>query len=142
VGITVVESPRNINIYFSNIAQKIEKQIMARAAEAMHVVIQAAVLNAKEFTATRGTAKSGKAGRVDTNAMLDAFKGEVTKGANEVAGRFGFLDAKELYFKLQTSSGFMHGDFIEPTFALRDAADIADDDLRKAVREAIKEALR
>lgn len=141
MGIEVIYHTGGAHAYFDRIAKKATDQLMARAVEAMEVVIQAAVLNAKEFTASRPSAKSGKAGRVDTNDMIDAIKGDIKAGADEVLGRFGFIEAQELYFKLQTVTGFMHGDFIEPTNALRDAKDIAISDLHAAIRAAVKDAL-
>lgn len=96
----------------------------------MKEVIVQAVKDAQEFTETRGTEKSGKAGRVETHKMVESIAGRsYREGVTRIVGEFGFLNGPaELYMALQTSTGFQHwlsGDFIEPTFALRDAARIA-----------------
>ena len=119
---------------FKNIGDRLKLKVYKAAAEAMEVTIQAAVLNAKEMTATRPSAKSGRSGRVDTAAMLEAIMGDVRAGADEIVGRFGFINKQELYFKLQTVTGFMNGDFIEPTFALFDSKVIAEQDLLAALK--------
>lgn len=99
----------------------------------MEKIIDEAVEDAKTFTATRPSAKSGKAGRIDTGAMFDDIVGRVWQDEKEnIIGDFGFLDHQEFYYFLQTDEGFKNwrsGEFIEPTFALRDAAVIAFDKL-------------
>lgn len=93
---------------------------------AMDEVIAQAIYDMRRFTETRPSAKSGKQGRVDTSAMLESIGGEVFwEGVDRLVGRFGFTDRQELYFMWQTTTGFHHylsGEFIAPTFALRDAA--------------------
>lgn len=95
----------------------------------MTTVIAEAVNNAKQFTNERGTGYNGHAGRVDTGAMIDAIGGQVFQdGVNLIVGRFGFTTQRELYFALQTVTGFKHylsGEFIEPTYAFRDALVLA-----------------
>lgn len=95
----------------------------------MSAVIAEAVNNAKQFTNERGTGYNGHAGRVDTGAMIDAIVGDVfQEGVSRIMGEFGFITQQELYFSLQTVTGFKHylsGEFIEPTYALRDALVIA-----------------
>lgn len=100
-----------------------------RLENAMKKVIEQAVRDAQLFTATRPSKKSGKAGRVETAAMMAAIMGKTYReGVGNIVGEFGFLNTAELYMKLQTSTGFVHwrsGEFIEPTFAFRDAARLA-----------------
>lgn len=93
--------------------------------QAMGEVIAQAVYDMRRFTETRPSAKSGKQGRVDTAEMLASIAGETFwDGVDRIVGRFGFLDRQELYFSLQTNTGFTHylsGEFIAPTLAMRDA---------------------
>lgn len=102
----------------------------------MERVIEEAVADAKRFTASRPSRKSGKAGRVDTGNMMDDIVGKVWQTSEEeIIGDFGFLDNQEFYYFLQTDEGFKHwisGEFIEPTNALRDAARIAFDKLLRS----------
>lgn len=102
----------------------------ARLENAMKKVIVQAVEDAKRFTETRPSAKSGKSGRVESGKMVEQIIGRsYREGTRRVIGEFGFLNGPaELYMALQTVTGFKHwlsGDFIEPTFAFRDAARIA-----------------
>ena len=96
---------------------------------AFGVIIAEAVDNMKHFIETRPSLKSGKPGRVESGDMLKDVAGEVFyDGVGGMVGKFGFLNVQELYYALQTSTGFTHyksGEFIEPTFAMRDAQVIA-----------------
>lgn len=88
-------------------------------------VMQEAVEEARRITETSGTAKSGKAGRVDSRDMLDALGYKIFQTASEsIEAEFGFPGKKAFYFYLQTQTGFNHigGDFIEPTLAIEKAA--------------------
>lgn len=116
-------------------------QLYEELAHSMEVIIQAAVLNAKEFTASRGRPTSSGGGRVDTAKMIEAIKGDVDLSTRQIMGKFGFIDEQIDYFLYQTSTGFTHwlsGQFIEPTFALRDAELIAVQDLGAAIRAAMR----
>jgi hypothetical protein len=112
---------------------KILAKFEAECYAAMGEVIAQAVYDMRRFTETRPSANSGKQGRVDTGAMLESIAGETFwSGVDNIVGRFGFLNREELYFWLQTTSGFRHGaSFIEPTLAGRDAFVIAIDNLLK-----------
>jgi len=97
-------------------------------------VLSEAVEDYQTFTAQRGTAKSGKAGRVASGDMYDAVSYRVWQEDGSVRGEIGFLEEKRFYYFPQTSEGFTHvasGEFIEPTFALRDAVIIASDKLKE-----------
>jgi len=111
-------------------------KLRVRLFRRMENVIDQAVQDARNFTATRPSAKSGKRGRVDTGLMMDSIVGKVWQDNEEnIIGELGFLDVQEFYFFLQTDEGFQHwrsGEFIEPTFALRDAAVIAFDKLLRS----------
>jgi len=122
---TVTGSAGDLN----GLGERLKRRYHEKGVEAMAYVMTKAVEDMKRFTASRPSAKSGKAGRVDTAAMLEAIASKsFLEGADQIIGEFGFVDRQELYFKLQTSTGFQHyrsGDFIEPTFAMRDAAALA-----------------
>lgn len=115
---------------FDNVWKLIRDTYQARLENAMRKVIEQAVQDAKDFTASRPGAKTGKAGRIETSKMMEEIMGRsYREGVANVVGEFGFLNGPtELYMALQTNTGFKHwlsGDFIEPTFALRDAARVA-----------------
>ena len=78
----------------------------------------------REFTNTRGTRTSKGPGRVDTGEMVNAITSGVdSEGPDHIRTYFGWNDAQD-YFAYQTSTGFVHwmtGEYIEPTYALRDA---------------------
>lgn len=102
-------------------------------------VLEEAVENAKRFTAQRPSAKSGKAGRVDTEAMINAITSVYRFEVDKIVGEFGFMNQAQLYYVLQTQTGFTHwlsGEFIEPTFAIRDATIIAENRLRDELKKA------
>lgn len=94
------------------------------------------VRQARAYTESRPSPKSGRTGRVDSGKMRDSIVGEtkLTK-SGLVTNRVGFLAGREAYFKYQTSTGFVNnrsGDFIEPTLALKDAHEDAKPNLRQA----------
>jgi len=100
-------------------------QFRPRLYRRMEQVMREAVEDYRKFTSSRPSAKSGKEGRIDTGAMLDAVTYRVEQVENEIVGEFGFLNAPEFYMFLQTDTGFVHhlsGEFIEPTYAMRDSA--------------------
>jgi hypothetical protein len=115
---------------FIGLGDKIVDQLIDALADAMADVIQNAVANAKSLSADR----------VLTGAMISAIEGEVAAAGRDIAGKFGFLGDQQDYYVYQTVSGFHHwlgGQFIEPTFALRDAGEKAKGELVAAVRAAI-----
>lgn len=95
-----------------------------------------------QMTASRPSAKSGKAGRIETGAMIGAIDHRIIEAtADKVVGEFGFLDEQQLYYALQTTLGFTHnrsGAFIEPTNALRDAFLIAEAYIVHQVQQGMK----
>lgn len=87
---------------------------------------------------TRGTAKSGKRGRVETGNMRDKVQSRMEKVTpREVSGRFGWLDP-ELYFQLQ-ERGFNHvgGGQVEGMYALTDAFEETTADLLPELRRIV-----
>lgn len=72
----------------------------------------------KEFIETRGTAKSGKRGRIETGEMRDAVANRVLEDTDQATrAEYGWIDdspGHRTYQELGTK-------FIEPMFALRDS---------------------
>lgn len=89
------------------------------------------------FIATRGTEKSGKQGRVDTGAMLDAVDSDAKLvGKDEAIGRFGWLKKTPSYTKYQEAGT----QYIAPMYALSDAAEIVRMQLIKDINDSVKGA--
>lgn len=94
------------------------------------------------FVATRGTEKSGKQGRVETGAMIGSVDSEITEdSADEIEGRFGFIDNPPDWVKFQ-EEGFNHvgGVSVEGMNTLVDAGEIIIaqvlEDIEKGLRNA------
>lgn len=89
------------------------------------------------FIATRGTEKSGKQGRVDTGAMLDAVDSDTRlKSQDEAIGRFGWLKKRPFYAEFQEDGT----QYIAPMNALSDAAEIVKIQLVKDISSNVKDA--
>ncbi|HET7741057.1 MAG TPA: hypothetical protein VFL67_10450 [Mycobacterium sp.] len=106
----------------------VRKQVEAVWARQKNAAIESAEFGAKSaqsYTASRPGAKTGKAGRIDSGAMVGAIRSRLlTFGPGLIQSQYGFIDEFEDYFKMQTVTGFLNirsGDKIEPTFALRDS---------------------
>lgn len=121
---------RGSDVEFINVGKRLEDQVIKVMTAVMPEIIANAVQDAKERSADR----------VLTGAMISAIEGKVEASARSVAGKFGFLGEQQDYFIFQTVSGFHHwlsGEMIEPTFALRDAGEVAKNDLVESVAAAI-----
>lgn len=89
----------------------------------------------KTFVENRGTAKSGKKGRIETGAMRDAVSGEVIeKKIASATAEFGWLDGLPPYAKFQEQGTAT----IEGMYTLADAKDI----VTASVEEQLKRKLR
>jgi hypothetical protein len=89
------------------------------------------------FIATRGTAGTGKQGRVDTGKMLDSVGSEAKLlNSDEAEGRFGWLNEQPFYAEFQEAGT----QYIEPMYALSDAAEITIQELERKLGDAIKGA--
>lgn len=94
----------------------------------------------KHYISTRGTAKSGKAGRIETRDMLNAVTSEViSRGPGKNQANFGWLKTREDYFALQ-EGGFEHspGVTVEGMYALTDAAEETFRELRERIERNLK----
>lgn len=104
--------------------------------EAGEVIVQAGddvARITRRHIETRGTAKSGKQGRIETGAMLNAVDNEVVKRTqDEVEVRAGYHDAP--YYTVFQELGTSR---IEAMYALTDAAEEVLADLPSQIRKAI-----
>lgn len=94
----------------------------------------------KENISTRGTLKSGKAGRIDKGYMLRAVTSDVTEATDEkITVEFGWLDQQEFYYWLQ-EVGFTHrsGAQVEGMNALGDAYQETTVHLTRAINNVIR----
>lgn len=115
---------------FISMGERIENQLYRSLAGAMAQIASQAAMVARQRT-----------DRVDTGAMINAITSDVRTEAKTIIGRFGFLDQQAEYFLYQTVTGFTHwlsGEFIEPTFALRDAKILAEGEVVEAIERAIR----
>ena len=143
-------TPSMLGVKFQNLDRALKpaeyEDVMLNA---MREVQVAEVAQAKQYTNTRGTEKSGKAGRVETGRMVDAIAGETFKSGrrgNEAAvtNRVGFIHEDLPYFDLQTVTGFSAGGFrpasyVAPTLALKDARQDSIDNLHNLSRVVLDE---
>lgn len=92
----------------------------------------------KQYIETRGTAKSGKQGRIETSAMLNSVSsGVVRETKEEIQTRFGYKNAP--YWTAYQDPGFEHvnGVTVEGTYALTDASEEVFEDLRKDIERLV-----
>lgn len=96
---------------------------------------------ARSYTRSRPGATTGKAGRVDSGAMVAAIKHRLVSFDNDlIRSQYGFTEDYDEYMKYQTVTGFRHNRssrYIAPTFALRDSIEPT----RAAAKEAAKGAV-
>lgn len=86
------------------------------------------------FIATRGTSGTGKQGRVDTGKMLDSVGSDAKLlNKDEAEGRFGWLNEQPFYAEFQEAGT----QYIEPMYALSDAAEIVKQELEARIDDAI-----
>ena len=119
--------PQNLNNWFRRIVESSEK-VVGVVGESI------GELGAAEMRR--------KTDRIDTGLMLGSITSEVESATEQVIARFGFLDEQQLYFALQTSTGFhaRDGRFIEPTYALRDAYEYAKNYAEKLLGDGLRNA--
>lgn len=96
----------------------------------------------RNYIATRGTPKSGRAGRIDTGEMYGAVASSVSNtGVGSSTGKFGWIDHTEPYFGYQ-DVGFNHtsGIRVEGMNALVDAGEFSWNKLQVSYEQVIKNA--
>jgi hypothetical protein len=105
--------------------------------ETHHAVLKAGdqiAHRTREHIETRGTAKSGKQGRIETGAMWAAVDMEVVKDTeDEIEVRAGYHDAP--YYTVFQELGTAR---VEAMYALTDAAEEVLLDLQKDISEVIR----
>lgn len=95
----------------------------------------------KKNIETRGTVKSGKAGRIETGAMRDAVTSDVRRIGNEHhRAEFGWITHMPEYARYQ-ERGFVHsgGEKVEGMYALSDAAEVTMVRARQEIQRRIRE---
>jgi hypothetical protein len=126
---------------FISMGDRMVAQMYLSLAQSMAQIAAQGAVTARAYTAQRGRPTSRGSGRIDTGDMVEAIKDKVELEASAIIGKFGFIDSQADYFLYQTVTGFNHylsGDFIEPTFALRDAQAIAEGEVVAAIYAAIR----
>lgn len=98
----------------------------------------------RDMISTRGTAKSGKQGRIDTGRMLKAVKVRPPKkdSGGKTQAFFGWLEDRADYFRYQ-EGGFTHfrtGQDVEGMYAQLDSAEEAFRWLKEETKRNIKNA--
>lgn len=97
----------------------------------------------KELISTRGTAHSGKAGRIDTARMVGAVNSRVSERTRDKwRGSFGWISDQQDYFLYQ-NDGFQHvgsGRMVEAMYAKQDSAEQVWDSLKARLDEVIRRA--
>lgn len=125
---------------FSSWFRENVNQMTSDITQAVEDAVEAGDNITKHHIETRGTAKSGKRGRVETGAMRDAVTHRMDKKtALEVSGRFGWLSEKPEYAQYQ-EPGFEHrgGVTVEGMFALSDAAEEVITDLEADITKIVR----
>lgn len=113
--LTYTRNFETIGKTFQGNFQRFEIEIRA----ALDAGIELAKNRGKGYISSRGTEKSGKAGRVETGNMLQSFDGAVTNGRNEISGEVGWLDELPDYAIFQEYGT----QFVSAMYALRDASE-------------------
>lgn len=90
----------------------------------------------QEYISTRGTAKSGKEGRIETAKMLKSVRRKKLRfNKSSAEGLFGLGNGPE--YSLFQEKGFRHylsGQWVEGMFAVTDARDVVLKYLRDRIR--------
>lgn len=121
IEVKVTGSSKSLTAWFEESVNEIMGDVNDIVADA----IEGGEAMTKFHIATRGTAKSGKKGRIKTQKMYDAVNSQMTKsGARDAEGKFGWIDGYEDYYGYQ-EGGFEHvgGVTVEGMYALTDAGE-------------------
>jgi hypothetical protein len=131
----------NIDRTFPLFIKRSEEKLYDALATAMYEVARQGAITARAYTAQRGRPTSRGSGRIDTGAMVEAINHKVELAGSKIIAEFGFTDEVAGYYIFQTVTGFTNwvsGDFIEPTFAIRDAGEKSRGEAIKAIKAAIR----
>ena len=94
----------------------------------------------KNYIETRGTAKSGKQGRIETGEMLKKVSGKVSDVTPiSATAEFGWLEGSPEYARYQ-EEGFAHrnGVDVEGMYALTDAGHEVIEDVKDNLRSRLR----
>lgn len=101
--------------------------IWGQVSDAVERTIRVGEASVKEFISTRGTAKSGKRGRIETGAMLKSVRSrKVRFNRSSAEGLFGLGRGPD--YSLYQEYGFRHnrsGMMVEGMFAVVDSREVA-----------------
>lgn len=131
----------NVEKNFILFLERAQDKLYDALAEAMFEVARQGAITARAYTAQRGRPTSTGSGRIDSGAMVEAIGDKVSLEGARIVAEFGFVDEQADYYIYQTVTGFTHwisGDYIGPTFAIRDAGEKARGDAIRAIRAAIR----
>jgi len=121
IEVKVTGSSKSFEAWF----QESVNEIMADVNDIVADAIEEGGNITKHNIETRGTAKSGKRGRIETGKMRDAVNSQMVKsGTRDAEGKFGWIDGYEDYYGYQ-EGGFEHvgGVTVEGMYALTDAGE-------------------
>lgn len=129
---------------FDSMMASVRKQVTetwAHVERASQDTAEFGAKTAQSYTASRPGMTTGKAGRIDTGAMLRALRHKIVSvGPDHIQAQYGFVDEFEEYMRMQTVTGFTHnrsGNMIQPTFALRDSIAPVNEFARDAVKRGL-----
>ena len=121
IEVKVTGSSKSLTAWFEESVNSVMGDVNNIVADA----IEGGEAMTKLHIATRGTAKSGKKGRIKTQKMYDAVNSQMVKsGTRDAEGKFGWIDGYEDYYGYQ-EGGFEHvGEVtVEGMYALTDAGE-------------------
>lgn len=120
--------PRVTAVQLSNIIASKQRQIIARGRQITEEMGQYGAELVRDTVETSGTVSTGKRGRIDTGAMLQSVDSEYQDTADGGEAVYGFLN-EPFYTGFQE----LGTEYIEPMFAIPDAADNVEIDYKKAL---------
>lgn len=113
------------------------RELTSNSFKALEDAMEAGENITKHNIETRGTIKTGKRGRVETGEMRDSVQSDTVKqGQDTIIGRFGWLEKKPFYAEFQEDGT----KYIEPMYALSDAAEEVLQDYLKDMEGIVRDA--
>lgn len=113
------------------------RELTEAAVDALEEAMEAGENITKHHIETRGTARSGKRGRVETGEMRDSVSSDTVRSSkDEAIGRFGWINRTPYWARFQEAGT----KYIEPMWALSDAAEEVKIDYLNAMDEVVRDA--
>lgn len=124
IEVKVTGSSKSMTAWF----QESVNEIMGDVNDIVADAIEEGENITKHHIETRGTAKSGKRGRIESGKMRDAVNSQMVKsGTRDAEGKFGWIDTYENYYGMQEEGfRYVHADpefDVEGMYALTDAGE-------------------